>query len=89
MDDNATVPLYYENRIPELQLTNPDLNRDMAAVLEDAELDEAQEARLEREFAREYHLITRADRLDADRGGHRGPLRGPRLRRQSDGGLCR
>ena len=37
----------------------------MAAVLEDAELDEAQEARLEREFAREYHLITRADRLDA------------------------
>ena len=65
VDDNATVPLYYENRIPELQLTNPDLNRDMAAVLEDAELDEAQEARLEREFAREYHLITRADRLDA------------------------
>ena len=65
VDDQATVPLYYENRIPELQLTNPDLNADMAAVLEDAELDEAQEARLEREFAREYHLITRADRLDA------------------------
>jgi type I restriction enzyme R subunit len=65
VDDQATVPLYYENRIPELQLTNPNLNADMAAVLEDAELDEAQEARLEREFAREYHLITRADRLDA------------------------
>jgi type I restriction enzyme R subunit len=65
VDDQATVPLYYENRIPELQLTNPDLNADMVAVLEDAELDEAQEARLEREFAREYHLITRADRLDA------------------------
>jgi type I restriction enzyme R subunit len=65
MDDNATVPLYYENRIPELQLTNQDLNRDMERVLEDAELDQAQEARLEREFAREYHLITRADRLDA------------------------
>ncbi len=65
VDDQATVPLYYENRIPELQLTNPDLNADMAAVLEAAELDEAQEARLEREFAREYHLITRADRLDA------------------------
>ena len=26
VDDDATVPLYYENRIPELQLTNPDLN---------------------------------------------------------------
>ncbi len=65
VDDHATVPLYYENRIPELQLANPNLNADMAAVLEDAELDEAQEARLEREFTREYHLITRAERLDA------------------------
>jgi type I restriction enzyme R subunit len=26
VDDGATVPLYYENRIPELQLTNQDLN---------------------------------------------------------------
>ncbi|MBM4456545.1 MAG: type I restriction endonuclease subunit R, partial [Chloroflexi bacterium] len=65
VDDNATVPLYYENRIPELQLTNPNLNADMATVLEEAELDEAQEVRLEREFAREYHLITRVDRLGA------------------------
>ena len=89
VDDEATVPLYYENRIPELQLTNPDLNDDMAAVLEDAELDEAQEARLEREFAREYHLITRDDRLDDDRGGHRRALHRPRLRGQGDGGLRR
>jgi len=29
VDDGATVPLYYENRIPELQLTNPDLNEDI------------------------------------------------------------
>ena len=63
-DDHATVPLYYENRIPQLQVTNQDLNEDMYRVLEDAELDEAQEQRLEREFAREYHLITRDDRLE-------------------------
>ena len=63
-DDGNTVPLYYENRIPELQLTNQDLNRDMEQLLEEAELDEAQEAKLEREFSREYHLITRDDRLD-------------------------
>ncbi len=63
--DGATVPLYYENRIPQLQLTNANLNEDMARLLEAAELDEAQEARLEREFAREYHLITRDDRLEA------------------------
>ncbi|MCB0196252.1 MAG: type I restriction endonuclease subunit R [Anaerolineae bacterium] len=62
--DEATVPLYYENRIPEVQLTNPNLNADMARLLDEADLDEAQERRLEREFAREYHLITRDKRLD-------------------------
>ena len=29
VEDHATVPLYYENRIPELQLTNENLNADM------------------------------------------------------------
>jgi len=62
--DGATVPLYYENRTPELQLTNAALNDDMQALFEQAELDEGQERRLEREFAREYHLITRDERLD-------------------------
>ncbi len=38
VDDHATVPLYYENRIPELQLTNEDLNEDMERLLEEAEL---------------------------------------------------
>ncbi len=63
--DGATVPLYYENRIPELQLVNDNLNEDMERLLEAAELDEEQEKKLEREFAREYHLITRDDRLEA------------------------
>jgi type I restriction enzyme R subunit len=63
--DGATVPLYYENRIPELQLVNDNLNEDMERLLEEAELDEAQEKKLEREFAREYHLITRDERLEA------------------------
>ena len=62
--DGATVPLYYENRVPVLKLTNPDLNADLERILEDAELDEAQEAKLEHEFGREYHLITRDDRLE-------------------------
>ena len=65
VEEKATVPLYYENRIPELQLTNAELNDDMARLLEDAELDEDQEKKLEREFARQYHLITREDRLEA------------------------
>lgn len=39
-------------------------NENIEQILEEAELDEAQEAQLEHEFAREYHLITREDRLE-------------------------
>lgn len=63
--DGATVPLYYENRIPELQLINDSLSEDLEQLLEDAELDEEQEKKVEQVFAREYHLITRDDRLEA------------------------
>jgi type I restriction enzyme, R subunit len=31
VEDGATVPLFYENRTPELQLVNPDLNDDIYA----------------------------------------------------------
>ena len=33
VEDRATVPLYYENRIPELELTNKDLNEEMETLL--------------------------------------------------------
>ncbi len=64
IEDGATVPLYYENRIPELQLTNDELNEDMEEIIESAMLDEEQERKLERQCAREYQLITRDDRLN-------------------------
>lgn len=64
IEDGATVPLFYENRTPELQLVNPDLNDDIYSLIEDAELDPDQEAKLQRELSRQYHLITRDDRLD-------------------------
>jgi type I restriction enzyme, R subunit len=62
--DGATVPLYYENRIPELQLANENFSEDLTTILEEAELDEAQEDKLSRLFAQQYQLITREDRLD-------------------------
>ncbi len=64
VEDGATVPLFYENRTPELQLVNPDLNEDIYKVIEAAELDPEQEAKLERELSRQYHLLTRDDRLE-------------------------
>src|SRR3546814_8618489 len=62
--DGATVPLFYENRTPELQLVNPDLNDDLYGLIENADLDEDQQARLEQVLGRQYHLITRDDPLD-------------------------
>jgi type I restriction enzyme, R subunit len=64
VEDGATVPLFYENRTPELHLDNLELNDDIYALIEAAELNEEQEKRLERELGRQYHLITRDDRLD-------------------------
>lgn len=60
VEDGATVPLFYENRTPELRLENPNLNDDIYALIEAAELDEEQERRLERQ----YHLLTRDHRLE-------------------------
>lgn len=64
VEDGATVPLYYENRIPQLELTNSELNTDIDTILDEAMLDDTAEEKLEREFSREYHLITRDNRLE-------------------------
>jgi len=64
VEDGATVPLFYENRTPELHLDNPDLNDDIYDLIENADLSDDAEKKLERELGRQYHLITRDDRLD-------------------------
>ena len=65
VEDKATVPLYYENRGEKLQdLKNPEINEEIAAALEQAgDLDASQLAKLEREFAKEVHLLTAKKRL--------------------------
>ena len=64
VEDGATVPLFYENRTPELHLTNPNLNEDIYELIEEAELSEEAEKRLETQLGRQYHIITRDDRLE-------------------------
>jgi type I restriction enzyme R subunit len=64
VEDGATVPLFYENRTPELHLDNPDLNEDIYALIEEAELSEEAEEKLQKELGKQYHLITRDDRLE-------------------------
>lgn len=62
--DGATVPLYYESRKPELQLNTDDLKAELDDLLDEVELSEEQEKKLQREFGRQYTLITNPDRLD-------------------------
>ena len=64
VEDGATVPLFYENRTPELALVNPNLNNDIYRLIEEAGLDPEQEEKLEKVLGRQYHLITREDRLE-------------------------
>ncbi len=64
VEDGATVPLFYENRTPELHLDNPDLNDEIYDLIEAVDLSEDAEKKLERELGRQYHLITRDDRLE-------------------------
>lgn len=64
MEDQATVPLYYEKRIPEMQNQNDELSEEFYELLEDENLTDAQQEKLEKKFAREMEVIKRDDRLD-------------------------
>lgn len=64
MDDGATVPLFYEKRVPEVLIQNEDLGDEFYALLESEHLTEAEEAKLEKEFSNETQVIKRDDRLE-------------------------
>ena len=63
--DGATVPLFYENRVPGLENVNEKLEQEMGKVMDFYDLNEEQEEKLEAEFSTFYQLVTREDRLDA------------------------
>lgn len=62
--DGATVPLYYDNRGEKLKITTLDINDRIAEKLEETELDTDQQAKLERDLGRDYHVITATKRLE-------------------------
>lgn len=63
--DGATVPLYYENRIPRLENVNERLEQEVGKVMDFYDLNNEEEEKLESEFSTFYHLVTREDRLNA------------------------
>jgi type I restriction enzyme, R subunit len=64
VEDNATVPLYYDARGEKLGIATSELNERIAEKLEEIEFDDIDTAtRLENELRRDYHLITAESRL--------------------------
>ena len=65
VEDNATVPLYYDPRGEKLRVTTTDINERIAERLNEWEpLDIDVQQRLDRELARNYHILTAGTRLD-------------------------
>ncbi len=65
VEDEATVPLYYDARGDKLNVAVGDLNERIAAKLEELEIDDIDvQQRLERALARDYHVIIADQRLD-------------------------
>ena len=89
VDDQATVPLYYENRIPELQLTNADLNEDMETAARRGRAGRGPGSQTgARVRPRVLHHHPRRPPGDSGQG-HREPLHGPRVPGQGHGRLHR
>jgi len=64
IEDHATLPLFYEKRVPEVLLQNDALNDELAEILEDDDLSDAQREKLENNFSTQLEVIKRDDRLD-------------------------
>ena len=64
VEDGATVPLFYEKRVPEVLIQNDSLDEDFVAILEEENLDDAAQQKLEKRFAQEIEVIKRDDRLE-------------------------
>jgi type I restriction enzyme R subunit len=64
MADGATVPLFYSKRVPQVLIQNEDLSDEFYEILEDENLDDAQQEKLEKRFATELEVIKRDDRLE-------------------------
>lgn len=64
VEDNATVPLYYDARGEYLSVETTDINERIASNMSDFDNQDVDvQQRLEREMARDYHVITATSRL--------------------------
>lgn len=64
VEDDATVPIFYRKRLPQMQQANATLSEDFLEIIEDENLSEQDSARLEREYGNELTVLRNPDRLD-------------------------
>ncbi len=62
--DNATVPLYYINSVPEVELKNDYFDSDFTEIIEEENLTDAEQRRLENKYSKVLEIIKRDDRID-------------------------
>jgi type I restriction enzyme, R subunit len=64
IDDESTVPLFYHKRVPQVLLQNEDIDDDLAEIVNDENLTDQQQEKLEREFSQEMSVLKADDRLE-------------------------
>lgn len=63
VQDGATLPLFYQKRLPEVQLENVTFQEDFLEIINSEGLSDDQQERLEKEYARELSVLRSQDRL--------------------------
>jgi len=64
VDDGATVPLYYINRKPEVEVVNKNLNPQVIELIKKADLNEDEIEKLRKKYPQEFQIIINDTRLD-------------------------
>lgn len=64
IEDGATVPLFYSKRVPNVDLINTNLDNDFMDIIENEELTEDEQKRLEKQYNHEMEVLKRDDRLE-------------------------
>ena len=66
VDDKATVPLLYQNRGEKLEaIKDSKIDEKIMAAIAEADLDEEQQEKLEKQFKQQIHVLMAEERLDA------------------------
>lgn len=64
IEDEATVKLFYDRRVPEVCVQNDDLEDEFCEIVEDENLTDHQIERLQNQYASMVSILTADDRLD-------------------------